>query len=263
MIAIVGARASDAYGLAVARRVALDAVALGYAVVSGGAEGCDRAAHEAALDAGGSTVVVLPAGHHHLYPSVHRPLFERVVRDGGAVVSARPPDARPARASFIARNRVIAELAQAVVVARARTRSGSFSTAAAARRLGKRVGAVPGDVGQALSEGCHCLLSEGAVSIVGPLMLARLLDAPTAGSPWPTRASGAPSPWPAASLGPPTRAEPGDDAVLSVLREEPGLDLDTITMRTSLPLEVVLGVLTGLEVRGEARRLPGGRYAPR
>ncbi|MFO0745382.1 MAG: DNA-processing protein DprA [Myxococcota bacterium] len=262
-VAIVGARASDPYGLAVARRVAEDAVALGFAVISGGAEGCDRAAHEGALDAGGATVVVLPAGHHHLYPKAHRPLFARALACGGAVVSARPPDARPARVSFLARNRVIARLACAVVVARARLRSGSLSTAGAAEALGRPVGAVPGDVGQALSEGCHHLIAAGAVPIVGPLMLARLLRTPAVGSTWPTRATGSAAPWQAVPSAPPTGLGADDERVLEAITREPGLDLDTIAVRTNLPLEVLVGVLTNLEVRGIARRQPGGRYGPR
>ena len=261
-LAIVGARASDPYGLSLARRVAHDAVRLGFAVVSGGAEGCDIAAHEATLEAGGQTVVVLPAGHRHPYPSAHAPLFARAIACGGAVVSARPPDARPNRVSFLARNRVIAEPASAVVVVRARVRSGSLSTAAAARALGKPVGAVPGDVGQALSEGCHHLIAEGAVPIVGPLVLARMLGTPLVGSSWPTRASGQGAAWEDAQNQPQARLESDEHAVLAVLREAPGLDLDTIAVRTNLPLEVLVGVLTNLEVVGVAARWPGGRYGP-
>lgn len=262
MVAIVGARAADPYGLTLARRLAHDAVAMGFAVVSGGAEGCDRAAHEGALEAGGQTVVVLPAGHRHLYPAAHGPLFLRVVAQGGAVVSARPPDARPSRASFLGRNRVIARLARAVVVVRARVRSGSLSTAAASRALGRPVGAVPGDVGQALSEGCHHLFGEGAVPIVGPSSLARLLGVPRAGSSWPLRATGQAAPWEAACNEPLPRLESDDEAVLEVVRREPGLDLDTIAVRTNRPLGVLVGVLTNLEVAGRIARWPGGRYGP-
>jgi len=261
-VAIVGARQSDPYGLSLARRLAHDAVALGFAVVSGGAEGCDHAAHEGALEAGGQTVVVLPAGHRHLYPPAHAPLFRRVVDGGGAVVSARPPDARPTRGSFLARNRVIARLSTAVVVVRARERSGSRSTAIAARALGRPVGAVPGDVGQALSAGCHLLLAEGAVPIVGPASLSTLLAVEARGSPWPLRATGQAAPWESASDVPLPRLESEAEAVLAVVRREPGLDLDTIAVRTNRPLGVLVGVLMHLEVAGHIARWPGGRYGP-
>ncbi|MCC6622672.1 MAG: DNA-processing protein DprA [Deltaproteobacteria bacterium] len=260
-VAIVGARMADPYGLSLARRVAHDAVALGWAVVSGGAEGCDHAAHEGALEAGGATVVVLPAGHRHLYPRAHAPLYARVV-ERGAVVSARPPDARPSRASFLARNHVIAALADAVVVVRARLKSGSLSTAAASRALGKPVGAIPGDVGQVLSEGCHHLLATGAVPILGPASLSRLLGAPRSGSPWPLRATGQAAPWEGAANVPLPGLEPDDEAALAVVRREPGLDLDGIAVRTNLPLGVLVGVLTNLEVAGRITRWPGGRYGP-
>jgi len=117
MVAVVGARASDPYGLELARKLAMELVARGIAVVSGGAEGCDGAAHLGALDAHGQTVVVLPAGHDHLYPEHHAPLFERVVAQGGALVSAYWPTTRIARHQFLARNRVIARLAPGGIVA--------------------------------------------------------------------------------------------------------------------------------------------------
>jgi predicted Rossmann fold nucleotide-binding protein DprA/Smf involved in DNA uptake len=122
---------------------------------------------------------------------------------------------------------------------------------------------VPGDVGQALSEGCHLLLAEGAVPIVGPLMLARLVAMTPVGSAWPTRATGQCAPWSEARNPAPARVDPEDEAIVGAITREPGLDLDAIAVRTSRPLEALVGVLMNLEVRGVVRRLPGGRYVPR
>jgi len=262
----VGARATDAYGAAVARRVAVDAVGLGYTVVSGGAEGCDAAAHRGALDQRGPTVVVLGGGHDRLYPRGHLRLFEEVVEGGGALVSPYWPTTPVSRFRFVARNHVIAGLSDVVVVARARHRSGALVTARAARALGRPVLAVPGDVGEGLSGGAHALLESGAVALTSSAVLARVLGAKrrAIGS-WPVRHEGSAAPW---SVTQAASAEPDPDgigasgaALLAALSEESGLDLDAMVVRTELPVDAVTSALLDLELSGLVRRLPGDRYA--
>jgi DNA processing protein len=264
MVAVVGARASDPYGLALARRIAMELAARGIAVVSGGAEGCDHAAHLGALDAGGKTVVVLPGGHDHPYPRCHLPLFERVVAQGGAIVSACWPTIPIARYRFLARNRVIAELARGVIVARAHARSGSLSTARAAGALGRPVAAVPGAVGEALSAGCHLLLEEGAVPMVGPRSLDRWLGRKTSTRSWPVLARGQPAPWSEGGEGtegpPPASRDAAAAHILNMVRREPGLDLDAMAVRTGTPIAALAAIVLGLEIEGVLERWPGGRY---
>lgn len=269
-IAVVGARASDPYGLSLSRQLGRDLAEAGLTVISGGAEGCDAAAHEGALEAGGRTVVVLPAGHDHAYPPRHERLFARAT-ERGALVSPFWPTVTVARPRFLTRNRIIASLARAVVVVRARARSGSLSTAAAAEALGKPVGAIVGPIGDSLSEGCHHLLERGAVPICTRHGLLKWLghgvglEVAGAKRPWPIRAGGLPAPW---DEGGHERVDDGpsrlDDAqltqVVAVLGAEPGLDLDTIAVRSAVPFEVLVGCLLDLELRGELERMPGGRY---
>ncbi len=268
-VAIVGARSTDPYGRVIARALGRAVARCGLAVVSGGAEGCDREAHEGALEVGGRTVVVLPAGHDHAYPKHHADLFERACHKG-AVVSSVWPTVPLARHRFLARNRVIAELAVATIVVRAEARSGSLSTAAAARALGKPLGAVPGAIGEALSEGVHRLLEDGATAVASPRGLARWLERvgvsvmPT-GERWPMRCLGQAAPW---SDGSEREAEEtaaaalDDDArrVLHVVVAEPGLDLDQIAVRSGLPLGELTQHLLSLELFGALERMPGGRY---
>ena len=264
-VAVVGSRATDAYGLAVARQVARDAVRLGMWVVSGGAEGCDAAAHEAALEAGGRTVVVLGGGHDRPYPAAHRGLFRRVVERGGALVSAHWPTTPVARHRFVARNHVIAGLSDVVVVARARVRSGALVTARAARALGRPVLAVPGDIGEGLSGGPHALLEAGAQALTSSRGLARALGVGSLGlESWPVRHHGAGAPWSAASASVDLDGDgggPSDAAVLGALALESGLDLDAMVVRTELPVDAVASALLDLELSGRIQRLPGDRYA--
>lgn len=260
-VAVVGSRATDPYGLSCARRVAEDAVRYGRSVISGGAEGCDAAAHRSALAHGGHTTVVLGAGHDHPYPRHHQALFEEIVHHGGCVISPFWPTTPPARYRFLLRNRVIAALAKVTVVVRAGVRSGALSTARAARDLGRTVLAVPGDVGEALSQGPHALLNQGALALTGPSQLGRVLDqqGPWA---WPVRHRGNGAPWPderrvsvdaGGDLSAPARR------VLALAYPNVLLDLDELVMQTGLTVEEVLSATLELELAGLLEHHPGQR----
>lgn len=161
-VALVGSRQSDDYGLEVAWTMARTLARAGVSVISGGAEGVDSAAHRGALKAGGHTTVVLGSGMDQLYPASNRELFEQVVAQGGALVSEYDDDFQATSWSFPKRNRIVAGLSEAVVVVRARERSGALNTAKWARQLGVSLFAVPGDVRSELSVGPHTLLRQGA-----------------------------------------------------------------------------------------------------
>ncbi len=265
-VAVVGARASDAYGLACAARVARDVVThLGRSVISGGAEGCDAAAHRAALEVGGHTVVVLGSGHDYPYPAHHRDLFDAVVEAGGAVVSPFWPTIRPRPYRFLARNQVIAGLAAATVVARAAARSGALSTARAARDLGRPLLAVPSDVGQGLGVGTNTLLAAGARAVTGPGDLAHVLGVASRGR-WPVSHAGAPDPWPAALAHDDDLSVarvPECAAVLAALKAHVSLDVAALLLATGHGVEVLVAALCDLEVEGLIERRPGNRYGLR
>lgn len=165
-VALVGARASTDYGTRIAADLAAGLADRRFVVVSGGAYGIDAAAHRGALAAGGATVAVMAGGVDRLYPAGNRDLLERILVEGGAVVSEVPPGSMPSRTRFLQRNRVIAALAGATVVVEAAWRSGSLSTAAHAARLNRPVGAVPGPVTSMASAGCHRLMREHAAVCV-------------------------------------------------------------------------------------------------
>ncbi|OBK72409.1 DNA-processing protein DprA [Mycobacterium sp. 1274761.0] len=162
--AIVGTRASTAYGEHVAADLAAGLVERDVTVVSGAAYGIDGAAHRATLACEGFTVAVLAGGIDVPYPSGHAGLLQRISRDG-LVVTEYPPGLRPARYRFLTRNRLVAALSGATVVVEAGARSGAANTAAWARVLGRSVCAVPGPVTSAASVGCHALI-RGAAHIV-------------------------------------------------------------------------------------------------
>ena len=171
-VALVGARAATAYGLSVARELALALARAGLVVVSGLARGIDAAAHEGALAAGGRTVAVQACGPDRVYPAAHRDLAVRIA-GSGAVVCELPPGTRPLRAHFPLRNRLISGLARALIVVEARERSGSLITAHHALAQGADVFAVPGPVNAPTSRGPNRLIRDGAWPV---LEVADVLD---------------------------------------------------------------------------------------
>lgn len=267
-IGVVGARASDGYGLTLARQLGRDLAQMGVTVVSGGAEGCDRAAHEGALEAGGKTVVVLPCGHDHFYPEWHADLFARIASQG-AVVSPFWLDTKPTRARFLARNKVLAELCDGVIVVRAAQKSGTAHTAQITRKLGKPLAAVVGGIGEGLSQGPHHLIEEGATPILSRHSLkcwveyvyGKVMHAPS--EEWPQHYHGQGAPWSFQEVAKSIEFTNEEASLARVLRAESGLDLDTLVMRTGLPVESLVGLLLGLEVNGIVERMPGGRYRAR
>lgn len=165
-LAVVGARKATPYGIGCARRFARLAAERGIVVVSGGARGCDAAAHRAALEADGTTVAFLGGGCDKLYPAENTGLFQRIVDAGGAVVSEHAWDEPPLPYRFRARNRLIAGLARATLIVEAGLPSGTFSTADEALAAGRDVLVVPGAITAASSRGANRLLCQGATPIV-------------------------------------------------------------------------------------------------
>jgi len=160
-LSIVGTRRADEEALDFAYELGRDAAINGRVVVSGGAVGIDRAAHEGAIDGGGPTVVVLPTGLDAPYPAANHDLFARAI-DAGCLLTEVPDgaDAQPGR--FLTRNRLVAALGRATVVVQAPARSGALSTAGLARKLGRGVFVVPASPWDSRGSGNLRLLCRGA-----------------------------------------------------------------------------------------------------
>ena len=172
LLAVVGTRKATPYGIKMAAALGRDLAQGGAVVVSGLAEGCDSAAMEAALRAGGVTVGVLGTAIDQVYPAKNRKLFEEV-RARGALVSEYPPGARTFPADFKARNRIITGLSLGVAVVEAPLRSGTRSTADHALEQGRDVFAVPGNADAAASAGCNELIAQGATPVVNGAAILR------------------------------------------------------------------------------------------
>jgi DNA processing protein len=165
-VALVGTRAPTRYGIGVAAQLAAELSAAGVSVVSGLALGVDGAAHEGACGAGAPPIGVVAGGLDAPYPRRHTRLWDRVIKEG-VIVSESPAGAKTEKWRFPVRNSLMAALSDVVVVVESRHGGGSRHTVNAALAAGIDVGAVPGSIRSATSEGTNALLAEGAFLVSG------------------------------------------------------------------------------------------------
>jgi len=247
-VAVVGARHCDGYGREMARAVAGGLARAGVSVISGGAEGVDAEAHEAALAAGGHTVAVFGTGIDVVYPAAHRELFERIVAAGGALATELEDGARGERWTFPRRNRIVSGLSDAVVVVQAGAGSGALITADWARRQGVPVFAVPGDVGRDLSAGTLALLRGGALVAGGAEDVLAALGLAGQGL---------------LDLGRPARELDGAAAAVYAALSGTPRHADEVARAAGLAPGPALGALLQLELEGLAEQRPGQQFVRR
>ena len=175
-VAVIGARMCSPYGRIQAFRYAKVLSEAGIQIISGMALGIDSEGHKGALEGKMPTFAVLGSGVDVCYPRANRKLYERILWEGGGVISECPPGTQPMPWCFPARNRIISALADAVLIVEAKENSGSLITAGFALEQGKMVYAIPGAVTDALSRGCHKLIYDGAGIAYSPEIILEELE---------------------------------------------------------------------------------------
>jgi DNA processing protein len=161
-VAIVGSRNLSVYGEQVTRRLAAELAGQGIVIIGGLALGVDGLAHRSALEAGGLAIAVLPGPLERIVPATNRRLGQALLTGGGALVSEYAAGEVPFKQNFIARNRLMSGLADAVLITEAGEKSGSLYTARFARDQNKDVLVVPGNITNIGSVGTNNLLKSGA-----------------------------------------------------------------------------------------------------
>lgn len=161
-VAVVGSRKMTHYGRYVTEKITRELAEARVTIVSGLALGIDGLAHKTALDNDTKTIAVMPCGLDMIYPNTHRSLAQRILANGGLLVSEYPAGVGAFVQNFPARNRIISALAQAVVIPEAAERSGSLITANFALEQGVSIYAVPGPINSPSSAGCNNLILTGA-----------------------------------------------------------------------------------------------------
>ena len=167
-VAIIGARNASDYGLQVARSFGRALAMQGIGIISGMAAGIDSAGQWGAVDAEAKTYAVFGCGLNVCYPARNYLLYDKILEYGGGAISELPLDAPPIGKQFASRNRIIAGLADAVLVLEAREKYGPFITVGDALDQGKQIFALPGRVTDGLSKGCNQLIRQGADILTSP-----------------------------------------------------------------------------------------------
>lgn len=137
-IAIIGARAASPAGTRKAYDLGRKFAEEGNIIVSGLALGCDKAAHEGCLDVGGKTIAIVASGLNIVHPKENEPLQQRILENGGLILSEQPFGMKANPTRLVARNRLQAALSDAVVLAECPEQSGSMHTMRFARRYRKQ-----------------------------------------------------------------------------------------------------------------------------
>lgn len=167
-VAIVGTRKPTSYGHEVTERLASRFASRGVVIVSGLALGVDAIAHQAALDAGGTTIAIQANGLDQLAPRTNARLGQNIITHGGAILSEYEPGMPPLAHQFLERNRLVSGIADAIVITEAAARSGTLNTAGHAIMQGRDVYVVPGNITSPMSAGCNHLLTQGAQPLLDP-----------------------------------------------------------------------------------------------
>ena len=242
-VALVGTRTPTYYGLTVTHRMSYELATAGMTVVSGLARGIDTQAHKGALDAGGRTIAVLGSGIDVPYPPENRELMERIA-SSGAVISENPFGTRPEGGYFPARNRIISGLSRGTVIIEAAEDSGSLITADYTLKQGRMLFAVPGNVSSPVSRGTNSLIKRGAVLVETAADILRTLGTDGAHAAAQDRERALPE-----------LTDEEARVLASVTAEPKHVDV-LLSESGSLPGRLS-GILTGLELKGLVKQLPG------
>ena len=166
-LAVVGTRSATPYGVRTTEQIVKKLAARGHdcTIISGLAYGIDIAAHQAALEAGLPTIAVFAFGLDHVQPVQHFSIAQKIMQSG-ACVSDFPSKTTITRVNFLKRNRIIAGLADGLVVVESKESGGALSSARIALSYDREVMAVPGRWGDSCSHGCNALIREQRAILV-------------------------------------------------------------------------------------------------
>jgi len=220
-------------------------------IVSGLALGIDSAAHEAALENGLKTIAVLAGGLSSIYPSKNRALSEKII-ENGALVTEFPVTVRPTASNFPLRNRIISGLAKGVTIVEAGERSGASITAGYALEQNRELFALPGPADSKFSLGSNRLIQKGQAKLV--IQVEDILEEVVVDF----NHSQLASPRGLKNVGS-VQLTNQEIKIIEALKEG-ALHQNSLTNKTDIPVQQLLAILTGLELKGLVISKPGSLY---
>lgn len=249
VVALVGTRNATEYGRDMCRRIVEGLTEHNVLIVSGLAYGIDTWSHKAALDNKLETVGVLGHGLDRVYPYANRSLAEKMLENGGLLCEYMS-NTLPDRENFPMRNRIIAGMSDAIVVVEAGEKGGALITAEIANSYNRDVFAVPGRIGDPHSEGCNKLIKTNKAALIQSAKdISYIMN------------------WNDLKVQKKTiqrqlflNLSPEEELIVSILREQGDLDIDTLLIETTLSPAKAASVLLNMEFEGILRCLPGKVY---
>ncbi len=241
-VAVVGSRRISVYGEVATKRVVSELASFGVVIISGLAYGVDIAAHLATLRAGGKTIAVLAGSLERISPVAHQSVARHIIETGGTILTEYPTPTPALKHHFIARNRIVSGLADALLITEASVKSGTMHTARFALDQGKTVLAIPGNITSPGSEGTNNLIKSGATMVTeaSDVLLALNLKRTT----------------PVARE---FRGSPTEAALLRLIRG--GINnQEELAISSGLDSTTFSSSLTMLEISGHIRPLGGGTW---
>ena len=249
-LAMVGSRAASYNGQKAAMKLAKELSRNGITIISGMACGIDTSAHQGCIDGGKPTIAVTGCGLDRVYPTDNTRLRDRILDEGGLIISEYAPGEPPLGWHFPVRNRIITGLANAVILMEAKIRSGSMTSVQHALEQGKEIFVYPGDPDSEQFSGNHQLLREGGIYFTSAediLEDMHWLDNPPA-----VRQNSDCSAESAAST-------PEEMSVIKALK--PGsLSFEQLSGMTGIEPARLMSTLTILQIRGIIESMPGKIY---
>lgn len=246
-LAVIGSRKMTAYGRKAVELLLPEIVRAGVPIISGLALGTDSYAHDIALAHHGKIIVVLPSGLDTIYPRSHTVLAERILNAGGLLITEYPEGSgAPRKYCFLMRNRIIAALADVILIVEAAARSGALATARRGLELGREVAAVPGNITAPFSQGTNGLIRRGAFPILEPQDLAMLLGVDLTRPP----------------VRPAQKLTKEEEQVLKLFQGKEQ-SVDQLLAMSTMETSVFLSTLSALEVKGVVENLGDMHFLPR
>lgn len=247
-IAIVGSRNATKYGVDFTEELVRDLAPHNPLIVSGLAFGIDITAHRAALMNGLGTVGVVASGVNIIYPMLHRKTAIEM-QENGAILSEYGINEKANAKKFPARNRIIAGLADAVIIVEAAERSGALITAAFANDNNREVFALPGNIREPYSIGTNNLIKTHQARIITDAS-----DIEYALG-WDSQHQHLPD-----QVSIPEQLTDEEKAVYIIISESSGIDIDQLCWKSTIPLNKLASILLNLEFSGFVNALPGNKY---
>ena len=253
VVSVVGTRMPSERGKDWCRRFILDLASKipDMTIVSGLAYGIDVIAHKAAMESGISTIIIPAHGLDRIYPSVHRSVAIQAL-DKGGILTEYTRGTEPERFNFVARNRIVAGMADAVVVVESKKKGGSLITADMAVDYGRDVFAVPGRVDDECSAGCNDLIKRNKAQLID------CADDLIAAMQWQEAKK---TPIQTCIVEMMCDLTENQQQLLQLLREtEEGIHINQLVMETQLAYNIVSSELVMMELQDVVKSMPGGMW---